>query len=45
MASVEPVVATIAGAVVFGEELSLPSLAGVALVVLAIVTLNIRAEG
>lgn len=45
MASVEPVVATIAGAVVFGEELSLPSLAGVALVVLAIVTLNIHAEG
>lgn len=41
MASIEPVVATIAGCVVFGEALTPLSLAGVALVVGAIVALNI----
>lgn len=40
MASVEPVVATAAGAVVFGETLTLPAVAGIALVLGAIVVLN-----
>ena len=41
MASVEPVVATFAGCIVFKEALTPLSLAGVALVVGAIVTLNV----
>lgn len=45
MASVEPVVATIAGCVVFGEALTPLSLTGVVLVVGAIVTLNIFPDG
>lgn len=40
MASIEPVVATIAGAAVFGETLTLPALAGIFLVLGAIVVLN-----
>ena len=40
MASIEPVVATIAGAVVFGEGLTLPALAGILLVLGAIMVLN-----
>lgn len=40
MASIEPVVATIAGAAVFGEVLTLPALAGILLVLGAIVVLN-----
>lgn len=44
MASVEPVVATFAGCIVFGEALTPLSLAGVALVVGAIVLLNIPSK-
>lgn len=44
MASVEPVVATIAGCLVFGEALTPLSLAGVVLVVGAIAVLNIHAD-
>lgn len=44
MASIEPVVATAAGALVFGEALTLPAFAGIALVLAAIVVLNCRAE-
>ena len=40
MASIEPVVAIIAGAAVFGETLTLPALAGIFLVLGAIVVLN-----
>lgn len=42
MASIEPVVATAAGALVFGEALTLPAFAGIALVLGAIVVLNAR---
>ena len=42
MASIEPVVATAAGALVFGETLTLPALAGIALVLAAIVVLNAK---
>lgn len=44
MASVEPVVATFAGCIVFGEALTPLSLSGVALVIGAIVILNIPAK-
>lgn len=40
MASIEPVVATAAGALVFGEALTIPAFAGIALVLAAIVVLN-----
>ena len=40
MASIEPVVATAAGALVFGEALTMPAFAGIALVLGAIVVLN-----
>lgn len=43
MASIEPVVATIVGALVFGEILTIPSFAGIALVLGAIVVLNAKA--
>ena len=43
MASIEPVVATAAGALVFGEALTMPAFAGIALVLAAIVVLNCRA--
>lgn len=43
MASIEPVVATAAGAVVFGEALTIPAFAGIALVLAAIVVLNAKA--
>lgn len=43
MASIEPVVATAAGALVFGETLTVPAFAGIALVLAAIVVLNCRA--
>ena len=43
MASIEPVVATAAGALVFGEGLTIPAFAGIALVLGAIVVLNCRA--
>lgn len=42
MASIEPVVATAAGALVFGEALTIPAFAGIALVLAAIVVLNAR---
>lgn len=42
MASIEPVVATAAGAAVFHEVLTLPALLGIALVLAAIVVLNAR---
>ena len=42
MASIEPVVATAAGALVFGEGLTLSAFAGIALVLGAIVLLNAR---
>ena len=42
MASIEPVVATTAGALVFGEALTLPALAGIVLVLAAIVVLNAK---
>ena len=43
MASIEPVVATAAGALAFGETLTLPAFAGIALVLGAIVVLNAKA--
>lgn len=43
MASIEPVVATAAGALVFGEGLTIPAFAGIALVLGTIVVLNCRA--
>ena len=43
MASIEPVVATAAGALVFGEGLTIPAFAGIALVLGAIVVLNVKA--
>lgn len=42
MASIEPVVATAAGALVFGETLTIPAFAGIALVLAAIVVLNAK---
>ncbi|MDO5546342.1 MAG: EamA family transporter [Eubacteriales bacterium] len=42
MASIEPVVATAAGALVFGEALTVPAFAGIALVLAAIVVLNMK---
>ena len=42
MASIEPVVATAAGALVFGEGLTLSAVAGIALVLGAIVVLNAK---
>lgn len=42
MASVEPVVATAAGALVFGEALTVPAFAGIVLVLAAIVVLNVK---
>lgn len=42
MASIEPVVATAAGALVFGEGLTLSAFAGIALVLGAIVVLNVK---
>ena len=42
MASIEPVVATAAGALVFGEALTIPAFIGIALVLAAIVVLNAR---
>ena len=42
MASVEPVVATAAGALVFGETLTVPAFAGIALVLGAILVLNAK---
>ena len=42
MASIEPVVATAAGALVFGEGLTIPAFIGIALVLTAIVALNAR---
>lgn len=42
MASIEPVVATAAGAMVFGETLTFPAFAGIALVLAAIVVLNVK---
>ena len=44
MASIEPVVATAAGALVFGEALTIPAFVGIALVLAAIVVLNVKAE-
>ena len=44
MASIEPVVATAAGALVFGEALTIPAFAGIALVLAAIVVLNVKTE-
>lgn len=43
MASIEPVVATAAGALVFGEGLTIPAFAGIALVLGAIAVLNVKA--
>ena len=43
MASIEPVVATAASALVFGEALTMPAFAGIALVLGAIVVLNVKA--
>lgn len=43
MASIEPVVATAAGALVFGEALTMPAFAGITLVLGAIVVLNVKA--
>ena len=42
VASIEPVVATTAGALVFGEALTVPAFAGIALVLGAIVVLNAK---
>lgn len=42
MASIEPVVATAAGALVFGETLTVPAFAGIALVLGAIAVLNAK---
>ena len=42
MASIEPVVATTAGALVFGEALTVPAFVGIALVLGAIVVLNAK---
>ena len=42
MASIEPVVATTAGALVFGEALTVPAFAGIVLVLAAIVVLNAK---
>ena len=42
MASIEPVVATAVGALVFGEGLTIPAFAGIALVLGAIVVLNVK---
>lgn len=42
MASIEPVVATTAGALVFGEALTVPAFAGIVLVLTAIVVLNAK---
>ena len=42
MASIEPVVATTAGALVFGEALTVPAFAGIAVVLGAIVVLNAK---
>ena len=42
IASIEPVVATTAGALVFGEALTVPAFAGIALVLGAIVVLNAK---
>ena len=42
MASIEPVVATTAGALVFGEALTVPAFAGIALVLGALVVLNAK---
>ena len=42
MASIEPVVATTAGALVFGEALTVPAFEGIALVLGAIVVLNAK---
>ena len=42
MASIEPVVATAAGALVFGEALTIPAFIGIALVLGAIVVLNLK---
>ena len=42
MASIEPVVATAAGALVFGEALTIPAFVGIALVLAAIVVLNVK---
>ncbi|MHB1154183.1 MAG: DMT family transporter [Eubacteriales bacterium] len=42
IASVEPVVATIAGAAAFGEKLTLQGFAGIALVVAAVILMNIK---
>ena len=44
MASVEPVVATLVGAVVFRESMSVLSYAGVALVLSAVVLLNVKTK-
>lgn len=44
MASVEPVVATLVGAVVFHESMSLLAALGVVLVLSAVVLLNLRAR-
>ncbi len=44
MASLEPVVATIAGCVIFQEELTVFTLTGIALVIAAIVILNLHTE-
>ena len=45
MASIEPVVATAAGAVVFREALTLPAFLGIALVLAAILVLNTGSSG
>jgi drug/metabolite transporter (DMT)-like permease len=42
IASVEPVVATLAGAAVFGESLTISGLAGITLTVTAIILMNIK---
>ena len=42
MASIEPVVATLVGVFVYGEALSLTGIAGIVLVLAAIVLLNIK---
>ncbi len=44
MASIEPVVATIAGFVIFQEKLTVFSLIGIALVIAAILTLNLQSD-
>jgi drug/metabolite transporter (DMT)-like permease len=42
MASVEPVVATLAGAAVFGEKLTPEGVAGIMLVVFAVILMNVK---